>query len=158
MTEVRIERKPAFIVAGKKTWISGQDNEQFGRFWQAAHQNGLITRLAAMPKPAVSTVDGGVFGVSCVEKDPACRAFDFFIAAEIDNPADAAGLMCHEIPACTWAVFTGEGELPMSLVRAEMYAMLEWLPDSPYCHAHAPELEVYPAEGRVEFWLPIEEK
>ena len=45
----------------------------------------------------------------------------------------------------------------MSLVSAEMYAFMEWLPKSGYIHAFAPELEVYLANEKdsVEFWLPI---
>lgn len=33
MVEVRIEKKPGFKIVGRKIWISGTDNELFGRFW-----------------------------------------------------------------------------------------------------------------------------
>lgn len=157
MTDVRIIDAPAFTAAGRKTWISGQDNAQFGAFWASAHQSGLVERLKALSKPAAQSVTGSsIFGISCVEKDPNNRAFDFFIAAETDEAQE--GLEQYTVPACTWAVFTGEGELPMSLVNAEMYAFMQWLPSSGYRHAFAPELEVYPARDGsiVEFWLPIE--
>ena len=86
MSKPRIVERPAFQVVGKKTWISGQDNALFGRFWDR------------------------------------CRA---------------------------------EG----------MYAFMEWLPNSDYVHANAPEMEVY-APGSdggsennyCEFWLPIVDK
>jgi AraC family transcriptional regulator len=34
---------------------------------------------------------------------------------------------------------------------------MEWLPNSGYEHALAPEMEVYPSQGEeyCEFWLPI---
>lgn len=33
MIKCRIIEKQAFEVIGKKTWISGQDNNLFGQFW-----------------------------------------------------------------------------------------------------------------------------
>ncbi len=158
MVEVRIEQKPAFVVSGHKTWISGQDNELFGRFWEAAHRGGLVNRLKALSAdPAISVTGAQVFGVSCVGADPTDRAFDFFIATECEPVDDLEAVY---IPACTWAIFSNRGTLPMSLIEAEMTAFTEWLPASDYRHAHAPELEVYPDrdDALVEFWLPVEPK
>ena len=161
MIEARIEEKPAFHIAGQKTWISGQDNEQFGVFWRESHENGLIDTLRELrdhtPGPVTKSL---VFGVSCVEKDPSDRAFDFFIAAEIMGKDIAEDLAHYTVPACKWAIFTNKGDLPMSLIDAEMYAFMEWLPSSAFKHANAPELEVYPAQddALVEFWLPIADK
>ena len=159
--EVRIERKPSFLVTGKKCWVSGQDTEIFGDFWEESHKNGLVQRLKEMAGKQGGTVTGSqVLGVSCVEKDPACRAFDFFIAAEAGDSLPPQDLESYAVPECLWAIFSNRGAPPRALVEAEMYAMLEWLPASPYRHAHGPELEVYPLEDsrRVEFWLPLEVK
>ena len=156
---MRLESKPAFTVWGKRTWISGQDNEQFGRFWDEAKRNGLLELLTSTrgqrPGPVTNSC---TLGVSCVEQDPDNRAFDFFIAAEIqDLPSVPENdLERHEVPACQWAIFEGQGELPMSLVNAEMDCFLRWLPNSGYHHAAAPELEIYPTDDTVEFWLPVE--
>lgn len=159
MTEVRIEDKPAFLVAGQKIWISGQDNELFGNFWKESHENGLTDRLTALSggKPGEIT-KSYVFGVSCVDKDPNNRAFDFYIAAEAPDNVYIDSLECREIPAAKWAIFSNKGDLPMSLVNAEMYAFMEWLPHSGFKHANAPEIEVYPASDSslVEFWMPIQ--
>ena len=49
----------------------------------------------------------------------------------------------------------------MTIVTAEKFAFMEWLPNSGYEHALAPEMEVYPAsngETYQEFWLPIKKK
>lgn len=152
--EVRLEQKPAFIVTGRKVWISGQNNEEFGAFWQQAHEDGLVERLRGMCGDVHTTVTKcAVFGVSRVEKDPDDRAFYFYIVTEAKGADD---LETFTIPSGTWAIFTGRGELPMSLVNAEMDAFMRWLPQSGYRHAYAPELEVYLADGRVEFWLPVE--
>ncbi|NLO41031.1 MAG: hypothetical protein GX115_16385 [Ruminiclostridium sp.] len=110
------------------------------------------------------TIDSGVYGVSCVEKDPGNRSFYFYIAAESDNCPEDLGLEQYSVPACTWAVFENKGAMPNSLVESEMYAFMNWLPNSNYTHANAPEMEVYPqrdfpGEGTLtEFWLPLKEK
>lgn len=151
---MRIEEKPAFEVCGRKVWISGQNNEEFGEFWNESHENGLVERLKGFGTGKIT--NSGVFGVSRVEKYPDNRQFFFYIAAEHTGEDD---LEDFTVPACKWAIFEGAGELPMSLVNAEMEAFMKWLPSSGYVHAHAPELEVYPVSGaEVEFWLPVEEK
>ena len=64
-----------------------------------------------------------------------------------------------------WAVFECNGKVPEAIVKAEMYAFMEWLPNSKYVHAHAPEMEVYPPgidgsskDAYNEFWLPVSKK
>ncbi len=166
MIRVRIERKPGFRIIGRKIWISGTDgNEVFGQFWKESQENGLVKRLneiRADKREAI--IDNGVFGVSCVENDPSNRSFYFYIGAECDECPKDAGLEEYSVPACEWAVFENRGAMPDSLVESEMYAFSQWLPNSGYIHANAPEMEVYPwsdssEEGTLsEFWLPIKEK
>ena len=159
MVSVRTEKLPAFTVAGRKTWISGQDNAQFAAFWAESEQNGLLKRLDALQKPLAERQTKCRFlGISRVENDPNNRAFDFYIAVECDETPD--DLEAFAVPAGEWAVFTNVGQLPLSLVESEIYAMTVWLPASPYRHALAPEMEGYPPvispEGTVtEFWLPL---
>lgn len=158
MVKVRIEEKPSFSVVGKKTWISGQNNEEFGAFWKESHESGLIKELYDLTQNQPGKItNSNVFGISCVEKDPNNRAFHFFIAAETDKEISDSGLESYIVPASIWAIFESYGDLPMSLIEAEMYAFMEWLPSSSYRHALAPELEVYPSNDQkaVEFWLPI---
>ncbi len=165
MVKVRIEKKPEFRIIGQKTWISGTDNESFRDFWKKSHENGLVERLKNIrSNNQVAVIDSGVFGVSCVEKDPNNRSFYFFIAAECNGCPKDADLEEYIVPACEWAVFENPGVIPDSLVESEMYAFMEWLPNSKYIHASAPEMEVYPVrntseKGTIsEFWLPIKEK
>lgn len=163
MTKYRILDRPAFHVAGRKTWISGPDNTQFGRFWQACKDDGLferfqeLTGFAAGPQTGASTL-----GLSRVEADPAKREFYFMVAVEVLEDADTGDLERYTVPASRWAVFECLGPIPEALVESEMYAFTEWLPASGYLHALAPEMEVYPptAEGEsyCEFWLPITAK
>ncbi|MOA66659.1 Bacterial transcription activator, effector binding domain [compost metagenome] len=67
------------------------------------------------------------------------------------------------MPASEWVIFENYGETPNALIEAEMYAFQEWLPNSRYIHANAPEIEAYPLRKTDkgfshEFWLPIREK
>jgi AraC family transcriptional regulator len=162
--KIRLVERPAFDVVGKKTWISGQDNDQFCRFWQQCREDGSIFRLRQLSDFKSGAQTGGVvLGISQVEADPSIRVFYFMVAVE--NPAGEAypDLECYRVPAGRWAVFQTWGLIPDALVRAEIYAFSQWLPASGFKHAAAPELEVYPPckpgenrEVACEFWLPID--
>ena len=163
MIEPRFIERSAFDVVGKKTWISGQDNDLFASFWAAARTDGLLAQLNALnsqcpgPQP-----QGIVLGISQVERDPARRAFYYWIAVEKPVGIDFPDLDTYRVPAACWAVFDCWGEIPQAIVTSEIYAFTNWLPASGYMHAPAPEMEVYlpvsSASGErpgCEFWLPI---
>jgi AraC family transcriptional regulator len=166
MIKPGIVERPTFQVVGKKTWISGQDNALFGRFWEQCRADGLFELFEQMSGFRPGPQTGGVtLGVSCVDKDPAKREFYYLIA--IENPQDCAvtKLENYSVPASQWAVFECRGKVPDAIVKAEMYAFMEWLPNSEFVHANAPEMEVYPPESNgssednyCEFWLPIKRK
>jgi AraC family transcriptional regulator len=165
MIKYKIIGKPAFDVIGKKTWISGQDNDLFGQFWVQCQKEGLFetfTRLGSN-RPGLQT-KSSLLGISCVENDPANRAFYYLIA--IEKPGEPAeGLETYHVPASQWAIFECIGKVPEAIVKSEMYAFMEWLPFSGYQHAKAPEMEVYfpgnngaSEDSYCEFWLPIIKK
>lgn len=155
MIQIRVEEKPAFFVSGVKVWISGQDNELFGTFWKECNENGTTETLKkASSNPMKNVTKSKIMGVSRVENDPDNRAFDFFVASETEH---LDGYESFQIQAGKWAIFTGDGNDAMALIRAEMEAFMNWLPNSTYEHDFRPELEVYPEaeDVYVEFWLPI---
>ncbi len=165
MIRHRVIEKPAFDVIGKKTWIAGQDNDLFGQFWAQCHKEGLFAvfeRLSA-GQPGIQT-GSSLLGISCVENNPANRAFYYMIAIEKpENPTNELEL--HRVPASQWAVFECAGKVPEAIVKSEIYAFTEWLPSSEYEHAHAPEMEVYfpgndgnSEDSYCEFWLPVTPK
>ena len=158
MVPYRIVERPAFTLLGKQTFISGPDNEQFGRFWQQCQADGLMTVFQSLTGFQPGPHTGGTsLGVSRVDADPANRAFFYLIGVECDQNPLPAGLERVTVPACTWAVFECRGKFPDSIVAAEMFAFGEWLPTSGYRHAPAPEMEVYlPEPESAEFWLPIQ--
>jgi AraC family transcriptional regulator len=159
---MRIVECPAFTIAGWKTYISGPDNEQFGRFWDRSRADGLhgIFDRVRQETGVFSGPQTGaaLLGVSRVEKDPAKRDFDYMIAIEIPEGFRAEDVEVYQVPAARWAVFECRGKVPDAIVASEIYAFSQWLPNSGYQHALAPEMEVYPASGEAdycEFWLPV---
>jgi AraC family transcriptional regulator len=162
MIKHRLLQKPAFDVIGKKTWISGQDNELFGRFWVDCQKQGLFELFEQLRgnQPGTQT-KSSVLGISCVEQDPLNRAFYYMIAIEKPEK-QSTELELYHIPESHWAVFECDGKVPASIVESEIYAFAGWLPASGYEHARAPEMEVYFAgndgaseNNYCEFWLPI---
>ena len=63
------------------------------------------------------------------------------------------------VPACHWAVFSGQGAMPTAIQEVERRAVLEWLPASGYEYANAPDIEAYlvpePENAAFEVWLPV---
>ncbi|MCJ7738271.1 MAG: GyrI-like domain-containing protein [Anaerolineae bacterium] len=160
MVPHRIVERPAFVVAGRTVWISGQDNEQFGRFWAQCRTDGTFSKFEVLTKMAPGPQTGGhVLGVSRVEADPTNRAFSFMVTVEVPKGINTGDLETYTVPACRWAIFEALGPVPQALVAAEIYAFMEWLPVSGHVHGPAPELEVYPPspddQPYCEFWLPV---
>ena len=86
MIHHRLEQKPAFMVAGVKTRISGQHNEEFAEFWQVCTDDGTCEKLQRVSScPTDNVTHSRIMGVSRVENDPTNRSFDFYIASETDE-------------------------------------------------------------------------
>ncbi|MEE4194015.1 MAG: GyrI-like domain-containing protein [Anaerolineae bacterium] len=167
MVNFRIVEKPAFDVVGPTVWIGGQDNELFGQFWTQCEENGVLSALHSLNDGRIGSQTGSVIlGVSRVEAAPNNRQFYYMIAREVTdaNPLPE-GMEHYRVPPCTWAVFECHGKVPEAIVKSEMFAFMEWLPQSGYQHAPAPEMEVYfpDSDGNTddcytEFWLPVVER
>jgi AraC family transcriptional regulator len=161
VVNVHVVERPAFVVLGRKTWISGQDNAQFGQFWEKCRAEGLLEQLEKLGGLRTGPQTGAVtLGVSCVAENPANRAFYYLIGIEKSPEMPECELESIPVPASSWAVFECRGKIPEALVASEIYAFSQWLPQSGYRHAHAPEMEVYPPQPAggdpyCEFWLPI---
>ena len=69
------------------------------------------------------------------------------------------GMALWRVPACHWAVFSGQGAMPTAIQEVERRAVLEWLPASGYEYANAPDIEAYlvpePENADFEVWLPV---
>lgn len=155
----KIEKKDAFKIVGAKKHYAMSVEECFAsvpQFWQKVAQENLIPRLCAL----MNHEPYGILGVSTCMNG---KDFDYYIAVATDKetPAD---LEEYVVPACTWAIFECVGAMPSSIQDLQKRIVSEWLPNSGYEYANAPDLEVY-FEGtqqaddyRCEVWLPIEKK
>lgn len=120
--------------------------------WGKAAMNGTISRLASM----MNKEPMGLLGVSsCNETD----SWRYYIAVASSLPSD--GFEEYVIPACTWAVFAGEGT-SQSIGELEKQIVTDWIPTSGYEYANAPDIEVYlnadPQNAKYEVWIPITKK
>ncbi len=155
----RIEKKDAFRIVGAKERyaLNVEENfEQIPAFWAKTVKSGTFNQILGL----LNQEPKGILGVSSCMNG---KDFDYYIAAASNMPAPA-GLEEYIVPACTWAIFTCAGALPKAMQALQKRIVTEWLPNSGYEYANAPELEVY-FEGnqqaedyQFEVWLPIVKK
>lgn len=149
--EYQIVKREAFRIVGFRTPLPADVEESFQvvpRFWAeiGPRQMELIPLMNGEP--------AGMLGVStCGQEDNR-----YYIAVASDAPVPNG---MHEwiVPAATWAVFTGTGQLPDAMQELQRRIVSEYLPDSGYEWAKAPDIEVYlnrpGEESRFQVWLPV---
>lgn len=153
--EYRIVKKEEMRIVGAKALLEKNVEENFNTvpmLWQEVAQSGKIMEIASLMGPDSK----GVLGVSaCMDY---LDKWEYYIAVETDKEAPK-GLEEYTIPACTWAVFPGEGQMPTAIQDIEKRAITEWLPTSGYEYADAPDIELYlnqdPMNSKFEVWIPI---
>ncbi|MFQ9309170.1 MAG: effector binding domain-containing protein [Paraclostridium sordellii] len=153
--EYRIVKKEEMRIVGAKALLEKNVEENFNTvpmLWQEVAQSGKIMEIASLMGPDSK----GVLGVSaCMDY---LDKWEYYIAVETDKEA-SKGLEEYTIPACTWAVFPGEGQMPTAIQDIEKRAITEWLPTSGYEYADAPDIELYlnqdPMNSKFEVWIPI---
>ena len=149
--EYQIVKREAFRIVGFRTPLPADVEESFQvvpRFWAeiGPRQMELIPLMNGEP--------AGMLGVcTCGQEDNR-----YYIAVASDAPVPNG---MHEwiVPAATWAVFTGTGQLPDAMQELQRRIVSEYLPDSGYGWAKAPDIEVYlnrpGEESRFQVWLPV---
>lgn len=153
--EYRIVKKDEMRIVGVKALLEKNVEDNFKtvpKLWEETAQSGKIMEIASL----MDEDSKGVLGVS------ACMSYldkwEYYIAVETDKKA-LNGLCEYTIPACTWAVFPGEGQMPTAIQDIEKRAITEWLPTSGYEYADAPDIELYlnqdPMNSKFEVWIPI---
>lgn len=152
----RIEDMPSFRVTGISMPLAKSMEKNFQsvpRFWDAALQNGTLTRLMAMKKDIFDDLLG--ITVCGEHKD-----WRYYIA--VAAPSDTTpGFGEYIMPASKWAVFSGRGT-NLSLQELERRVITQWLPSSGYQYGNAPDIERYlqadPQDAVYEYWLSIRSK
>lgn len=153
--EYRIVTKESFRIVGVKAQLEKDVEESFRivpQLWQQIALNGQMGQLI----PLMNQEPTGVLGVSACMDD--LDKWEYYIAVA-SNAEVPDGMAEYVVPACTWAVFSGQGTNPHAIQDLEKRIITEWLPTSGYEYANAPDLEVYlddhPTNSRFEVWLPI---
>ncbi len=157
--EYRIETKEPIRIMGVKTERCQNMEVNFQtvpQFWLQVSQTDTIPRLMALQ----TGEPHALLGV-CVNDG---EQVEYYIAVQSDQPlpGDRKDFCTYTIPACTWAIFPGRGEMPNAIQELERRIITEWLPSSGYEYANRPDVEVYlnaePKNTDFEVWLPIEKK
>lgn len=104
--------------------------------------------------PLMNGDPAGMLGVStCNEEE------NYYYIAVASNAPVPEGMYEWTVPAAAWAVFTGTGRLPEAMQELQKRIVTEYLPDSGYEWAKAPDIEVYlnrpGEESRFQVWLPV---
>ncbi len=149
--EYQIVKREAFRIVGFRTPLPMDAEECFQivpKFWAEVgpRQADLF--------PLMNEEPAGMLGVSTCDKEENY----YYIAAASSAPVPA-GMYEWTIPAATWAVFTGTGRLPDAMQDLQRRIVSEYLPDSGYEWAKAPDIEAYlnqpGEESRFQVWLPV---
>lgn len=164
----RIVEQKAFRLVGYKLPTMRMKNfEQFKeipKFWDENFANGNFAKLMSInlsEKHDNGRVDG-VLGI-CVVPDIDSDALDYYIATAYEGEAPK-GMEEVIVPDCTYAVFECRGKIPFSVQDMTRSLYGEWLPNSGYEWANAPDIERYfdgdpTSEDYVcELWLPVRAK
>lgn len=153
----RIEKKDVIRIIGISEPLEKEIEKNFQavpKMWAKAAQDGTVPKLVSM----MNQEPMGVLGVSaCNEKED----WSYYIAVASDKPV-SDGFTELLIPASTWAIFPGEGNMPYSIQELEKKIVTDWLPTSGYEYANAPDMEVYlspdPMNPIYEVWIPVVKK
>lgn len=152
--EYQIVKKDAFRIVGFRTPLSPDVEESFQavpRFWGEAGPK--LGELIPLMDPEIP----GVLGVSTCHREEE----NYYYIAVASNAPSPEGAYEWTVPAATWAVFSGTGQQPTAIQELQRRVVTEWLPDSGYEWAQAPDVEVYlnepgAEEQRFQVWLPIQ--
>lgn len=151
--EYRIIKREEFRIVGFRTPLPKEAEEGFQvvpKFWSE-----VGPRVAEL-LPVMNGDPMGVLGVSTCHRETDNY---YYIAVSSDAPVPD-GMFEEQIPAATWAVFDTRGTMPEAIQQLQCRIVSEWLPDSGYEWAQAPDIEVYlsqPGVPEAEFqvWLPV---
>lgn len=152
--EYQFVKQEAFRIVGLRTRLPSDVEECFQkvpRFWQEAGP-----RLGELI-PLMNQQLQGVLGISTCHRE---EENYYYIAVASSAPVPEG--MCEwTVPAGLWAVFSGQGAAPAAIQALQKRIVTEWLPDSGYEWAQAPDMEVYlsePGGGDAQFqiWLPVQ--
>jgi AraC family transcriptional regulator len=180
--EYRIEEKAAFRVVGIGHDLSKNVEESFSeipRFWESVGRDGTLEELFGLANQepaglmgitiAYDTTQGASQGTSRDATNKTGNGLGNYagcnprylcaVASDMNVPE---GFEEFEIPALTWAVFEGSGEISESSNAVQELAtrvLVDWLPSSGFKLTSGPDIEIFqsddPADLQFEVWIPV---
>lgn len=155
----RIEKEEGFRMVGVKERYQWKKEECFQKiplFWQKMMEEQILGKLC----PLMTQKLEAILGVSVALNE---QEFDYYIAVATDEKTPT-GMIEYMIPACDWAIFECIGAMPKAIQEMQKRIVTEWLPNSGYEYANAPDIEVYfhgdqnSLAYQCEIWFPIKKK
>ena len=152
--EYQMVRREKFRIVGFRMPLPMDVEEGFQAVPQFWRETG--PRIGALI-PLMDPGTPGLLGVSTCHREEE----NYYYIAVASNAPAPEGTHAWTVPAATWAVFTGTGQQPTAIQELQKRIVAEWLPDSGYEWAQAPDVEVYLSEPGAEepkfqVWLPIQ--
>ncbi|MEH7459123.1 AraC family transcriptional regulator [Bacillus pseudomycoides] len=167
--EFRIEKKPAFLVAGyemKTTSKEGENLKDIPAFWDHYLQKNLADHIPNR-KDTSQYVELGM----CTDFNLEAGDFTYIIGMEVtDFENMPSELTKRTFPEATYAVFTTpkvpHKDMVASIQQTWNAVFSEWFPHSGYEHAGVVEFELYDERchedksefAQIELWLPVQKK
>ncbi|PFE05097.1 AraC family transcriptional regulator [Bacillus cereus] len=167
--EFRIEKKPAFHVAGYEMKTSnkeGKNLKDIPVFWDRYLQNNLASNITNR-KHTDQYVELGM----CTDFNLEAGDFTYIIGMEVTSFDGVSNELAQRtFPEATYAVFTTpkvpHKDMVSSLQQTWKSIFSEWFPHSGYEHAGVTEFELYDERShedksefaQVEIWLPVQKK
>lgn len=151
LAEPRFEARESFIVAGMGGRFTFETNEGIVGLWQTF-------------VPYMGQVSGQVsdctYGLCCNPQDDG--SFEYIAGVEVSRVEGLPGdFRYFNVQAQRYAVFRHHGHVS-TLHQTFFTVFNQWLPESQYTLADAPEFEQYSADfdpsrgrGYVEVWIPV---
>jgi AraC family transcriptional regulator len=146
--DVKMEDRPAFLVAGMK-YRGRNDHNEVPQLWES-----FVPRMATVRRAARGENSYGVMD----NFDSDSGEFDYVAGVEVDSEVEQPEeMVTWKIPAQTYAVF----RCTLPHIRDAFHqSYQEWLPGSGYRRAGGPEFELYTPEFRVDqtvyLYIPVE--
>lgn len=159
--EYRIEKKEAFRVVGVQRELTNDFEEnsiKVPQLWKESLENGKLSEIMALMDENNAGAPGvlGLNACNGEEKD-----WKYYIAVSTDKPI-SKGMYEYTVPASTWAIFKGQGNMPQAIQDVEKRVLTEWLPTSGYEFDQCINIEVYlddkKEDSHFEVWLSIKNK
>lgn len=150
--DIKIQKKPAFIVAG--VLLEAIDNSKCPSAWEQLYATHSFESLEGLGS-------GQSFGVCSDVKEG--EIIDYMATYDVTDKvkAEELGLSIKDIPAAEYAIVPVKGPIPASIHNAWKYVLEVFFPETGYRHSGAPDFEVY-FEGdmsspdyQMELWIPV---